>query len=707
MKKKLGMLSLVSVMAFAMLGVGYALWSDTLDIHGIVSSGTLDIEWSLENPNGDGSYGYDTDDLWVVGLSENYTINGEFDLGTLINVNHDVPFINQLQLNSSGGALGFIWVAASARGTIVKIDTATGAVLGEYLSAPDGRGRNPSRTTVDANGNVWSGNRAENTGGQGSVVHVGLEENGQCEDRDGSGAIETSTGLGDIKPWLNPAGVDNAGGVSSAEDECIIHYVRVAGDFVRHVSVDANNNVWTAGNFGADNSFDLVSPTGTILASTGDLACGGYGGLVDSNGVLWSANRGPGSLSLLRYDTNNTITTADDSHSCLSAPNSYGMDLDSAGNLWHSQWTSNTIIKYSPAGVILNTYSTGGVNSRGVAITADNNVWIPNSNSNTVTRLSPTGVLLATIPVGSTPTGVSVDAAGKVWATNRDSDNASRINPSTDTVDLTVSMGAGAGPYNYSDMTGNTVIAAPDNGSWTVQFDSGAAGTNWGFVTWNDEPQGETPGDSSLTVEARTSEDASIWTAWDAVSYNVDLTVADGRYIQVRVIFSRDTVAGLSPILSDLTISTSSGGETTTAKDVSDIFCSMLTGQNGQLNGVLVVHVENAYPSIDYYCDIDIHSTGSIPVHIMDVILGDGNSPTPLPVGATLQLENCAFVPNGTQPPGTLLPDPTNPQFTQLHFSDRVICTLHFHLENNAGQDATYTFWGTATAGQYNETPGP
>ena len=81
-------------------------------------------------------------------------------------------------------------------------------------------------------------------------------------------------------------------------DECIIHYQRTTDSNIRHVSVDGNNNVWTAGNFGsAQNIFDLVDGnTGGILATTGNLPCGGYGGLVDGNGVLWSARQ------LLRFD---------------------------------------------------------------------------------------------------------------------------------------------------------------------------------------------------------------------------------------------------------------------------------------------------------------------------------------------------------------------------------------------------------------------
>ena len=63
-----------------------------------------------------------------------YTLDADFDQGTLVNVNHNVA--DQLQLDSEATPFEFIWVAASGRGTIVKIDTVTGAILGEYWSAP-------------------------------------------------------------------------------------------------------------------------------------------------------------------------------------------------------------------------------------------------------------------------------------------------------------------------------------------------------------------------------------------------------------------------------------------------------------------------------------------------------------------------------------------------------------------------------------------
>ena len=91
----------------------------------------------------------------------------------MINLNAtDVP--DQLQVNQLPKPLPLINVACSERGTIVRIHTVTGEILGEYQTAPDGRDRNPSRTTVDHDGNVWVGNRDEASNGKGSVARIGI-----------------------------------------------------------------------------------------------------------------------------------------------------------------------------------------------------------------------------------------------------------------------------------------------------------------------------------------------------------------------------------------------------------------------------------------------------------------------------------------------------------------------------------------------------
>lgn len=72
--------------------------------------------------------------LAIQGTVVEYTDDADFDSGASVNVNHNVP--GELQLDSSPKLFNFIWVACSSRGTIVKVDTISGTILGEYRSGP-------------------------------------------------------------------------------------------------------------------------------------------------------------------------------------------------------------------------------------------------------------------------------------------------------------------------------------------------------------------------------------------------------------------------------------------------------------------------------------------------------------------------------------------------------------------------------------------
>ena len=198
---------------------------------------------------------------------------------SLINLERTAGY---LRLPNQPKGIHFIWVAVSSKGTIVKLDTETGQILGEYYTSPDGQLRDPSRTTVDHNGNVWTANRGGYSGQ--SVVHVGLVENGQCVDRNGNGLIDTSQGQNDIKPWTNAGGADTNGGVSTAADECILHYTRIRSPGARHITVDANNDVWVSGwvndgNVTIPRYFDLIDgQSGQVKREEPAIGYGGYGG---------------------------------------------------------------------------------------------------------------------------------------------------------------------------------------------------------------------------------------------------------------------------------------------------------------------------------------------------------------------------------------------------------------------------------------------
>ncbi|MCI5227106.1 MAG: hypothetical protein D3918_10740, partial [Candidatus Electrothrix sp. AX2] len=114
-----------------------------------------DITYTI-TAEGPGGLTVDTVEITVLPC-RTYTLDADFDQGTLDNLEHEsVP--DQLQLAEGASVLNFIWVANSSQGTVSKINTVTGEELGRYHTGPSS-GTNPSRTTVDSQGNLWVGNR--------------------------------------------------------------------------------------------------------------------------------------------------------------------------------------------------------------------------------------------------------------------------------------------------------------------------------------------------------------------------------------------------------------------------------------------------------------------------------------------------------------------------------------------------------------------
>jgi RHS repeat-associated protein len=480
--------------------------------------------------------------------SKVYTLNADFNLGSLINLS--LSPADQLQLDETSRSFKFMWVAVSTKGTVVKINTETGAIIGEYFTSPNGQPRDPSRTTVDHNGNVWNTNRAGN-----SVVHIGLVENGQCVDRNGNGVIDTSTGFNDIRAWTNAGGANTNGGVSTAQDECILHYTRVNSFGTRHVAVNKDNDIWVSGTSGQ--RFDLIDGvTGQIKRQELSVGFGGYGGLIDKNNVIWSAN------PMLRWDTSKPLSGPNGVNWRGYSHPSYGLCIDSLGNVYNTSFGNGTIRKFDPAGNLIGSFNQGSPWAQGCVVDRNDHVWIAHSlNTNTVGHMKSNGVYIGTITVGSGPTGVAVDGDGKVWSTNYNSRTVSRINPALGPIggDGVTRVGAvefttgdlGGNPYNYSDMTGSTLTGAPDTGTWSTTFDSQIAGAQWGRIGWN----AQVCGDGLITISLATSENNTTFSTPVVVSNGDDPVVPNGRFARITVRFDRATT-GESPILYDLSIGT-------------------------------------------------------------------------------------------------------------------------------------------------------
>lgn len=515
----------------------------------------------------------------VPGTDKTYTTDANFDLGLPVNVNHDVVH-DQLQLNKDTSTFPFVWIALSQRCTIAKVNTQSGAILAEYRTIADSASsgcRESSRTTVGLDGSVWVGHR-----GPGGATHMGLAEVNQCIDRNGNGQIDTSTGYGDVKPW--PGTVSD---VSAAEDECIIHHVDTDGPPVsfsdtRHMSIDADNNLWI-GTFGGSRFIRVNGATGAIETQTPfDFNCGGYGGLIDGNGVIWSANGG--SPGLLRWDPNAPDSATNPRCITQNAQGGsfgvYGLAVDRNGSIWLTTFGSQ-VYKVSPDGnTIQGPFLHGANNAQGLAVAPNGDVWVSSSLSCfgdgcTVGHLKNDGTFVGNVPnpTGAGSTGVAVDASGKIWTANRSDNTATRIDPNggplgadgttpVGAVDLTVDFPAGPGnrpspsPYNYSDMTGAQLLSSTaPQGSWTVTQDGGAAGFKWGEIVWTHE----TPAGAAVLVEARAADsEAGLGSVEYAAVTNDTPFSMTGRFIQVRVTL-RPGDEDASPVLKDIRVCGGSG----------------------------------------------------------------------------------------------------------------------------------------------------
>jgi hypothetical protein len=113
-------------------------------------------------------------------------------------------------------------------------------------------------------------------------------------------------------------------------------------------------------------------------------------------------------------------------------------------------------------------------------------------------------------------------------------------------------------------------------------------------------------------------------------------------------------------------------------KDVG--ICTAMLGPD---NNSLDILIENGYPSYECWVTFDVHSVGSIPVHIYQPEFTSGWPPDPSAV--FIELQNCY------------------PNDRQLHQSERAYCTIYMHVLQDADQGAMYDFLAHVEARQFNE----
>ena len=530
----------------------------------------------------------------AIPIAAQYTTTSDFERGWMSGLESwSTP--DQLQLGGASGVLPYLWVPNDNDHSISKVDTRTGRELARYRTGPASIVGNPSRTTVDLQGNCWVANRNSAT-----VVKVGLLEHGNFEDRNGDGIVQTSRDLN------GDGAITGAELLDWGKDECVLHEVLLTpgsekrytpGTFrgtypnnywnpgPRGMAVDAQGNLW-AGTHDSMWYYSIDGETGAILraidvSTVNHMA---YGAAIDSRGILWSSGyKDSGEQNLLRLDpTDGSFTkTVVDFHS-------YGIAPDRNDHLFVSGHQESVLTRWNLLTGKQDWKISVGANPRGIAITDDNDVWVVNSGVNSLTRLSNDGILRAVIPVGPTPTGVAVDANGKVWVCGTGDDYLRRIDPATDRVDLATRV-AGA-HYGYSDMTGtiarNSTVRL---GVWSDIHDSRVTNTAWQQVVWH----GQDPTGTNLQIRLRSSNDTLRWSGWEtAVSGTPLLKTPPGRYLEFEVTL-RAVPGAPAPILLDL----SATGQAPAATDLALVLNATPSPVLSEYPQTLTVTVTNRGPN--------------------------------------------------------------------------------------------------------------
>lgn len=387
----------------------------------------------------------------------------------------------------------FIWVANSGEGTVSKVDTRTYEEVARYISGPDGQQNDPSRTSVNAYGDVFVGNRQGR-----SVTKISVLEE-RCPDTNGDGQITTSTGPDNVLPW--------------GQDDCVLWNTRlVDGDIIRAVAAQdaisfsddskppVKAGVWIGGWDGV--AWKLNSDTGAVELRT-TTPTNPYGFALDKSGNLWMASR---ERAFGRIDTTRCVDDAscnvnvcgDEGDSCIkqkigidAVP--YGITVDFKQRVWLG---GDKIVRYDPKepqGQRL-TYVQGNGSSiwvHGVQADLDGNIWGAAYNDAVVRVDADDPQQVARVPgtEGSSTKGIAVDLDGKVWSINLGSSDATVITPGQAITDNNVVANVTdfVYPYTYSDMTGSQLQFATDQTGFYRQTLGGCDGTistEWLELQW-------------------------------------------------------------------------------------------------------------------------------------------------------------------------------------------------------------------------------
>lgn len=554
--------------------------------------------------------------------TKTWTTDNDFIEGSPMGLNHGPDQWNndsnsgqgaphdQLKMTFPGSTYPFIWVPNHKDSSISLVATSTttfnghslvaGTEYGRYKTSPQNPNGtvigDPSRTTVDLDGNCWVANRGCDT----VVKIINRFVNPIVDISNPPNGIQTSTdashlawGKDDAVVWEVDLGATQ--GIFRPGNQDLSTYTNTQG--LRSASIDRNNCVWVGGRYSQNVYHIIYNETGQPqIAQTINTGGRPYGSVIDKCGFIYIQDR----FGITRIDPD------DYSKSFMFYPKDiggYGIALDpeipdtlfttgfkttgsgsngqsaqgnpEAGSIWKvyswktSSWSNNTeLVKLDESydSVAQETNEIPGF--RGLTL-SNGSIWVAGCQDHQIRRYNSVNLSEAPVylPTESNilPSGVAVDSDGHCWIIGIDSNltyeykynasfhsieligNAHSVGPSDDA----------KGHYAYSDLTGlmaNSIAA--QHGRWSAIQDSGCEDAIW-TISWNDL----TPEHTSIEYYAQLSPDGNIWSAEEQILSSGSTVPGSGRYIRITVKMTStpDCKTNIddfpSPILYDITAS--------------------------------------------------------------------------------------------------------------------------------------------------------
>jgi sugar lactone lactonase YvrE len=248
---------------------------------------------------------------------------------------------------------GNLWVANSTTNLVQKLDPSSGAVLATITAGLNG----PTRLAFGPYGYLFVANTAGNT------ITVYDSKLKQIDRKTIASNLSRPTGVA----------VDDYGDVFVSNNAANnIAVFNVDGDLVETLTQDSTGLRFTAPSATAIHQANLFISVGPTAGKN----------------TVRTYNPG-------EFLTHNPKERGEFTDFVNTGPT--GVAFDGSGNIYVSDYYSNSWVKFSPTGKLLLVVSAEIAQPEGIAVDRQGNVFVANSSANTITVYNPQGVLINTL----------------------------------------------------------------------------------------------------------------------------------------------------------------------------------------------------------------------------------------------------------------------------------------------------------------------